>query len=127
MCKKCADSKEKFGVSDYSSENDGDPYPVEKGGFPHHLPKLTMIEEMLISPVHVMMKCYVLENVSRGYKGHVTNIAQDNQSIVLATSLPWPVENLPLFVARTSNGQVPMEEVQAFRTNRANMKRHLEF
>ena len=67
VCKKSA-QKHGDGVSSFGHSNDADPFPQELGGYPSHLPKLTMLEEMLISPIHVAMKCYVLENGGLGTK-----------------------------------------------------------
>eukprot|EP00957_Ditylum_brightwellii_P071525 5437921-Ditylum_brightwellii.AAC.1 len=50
-----------------------DPYQY---GFPHYLPKLSEIEEMLISCVYPMMKTYHLKGGTIGYKGDVLNIEQ---------------------------------------------------
>ena len=50
-CKNC----EKF-----SFANDMDPFPVTCT-YPFHLPKLTIIEEMLIAKAHVIMDVYRLK------------------------------------------------------------------
>eukprot|EP00957_Ditylum_brightwellii_P115133 8780857-Ditylum_brightwellii.AAC.1 len=58
----------------FASENNMDPYQY---GFPHHLPKLSKIKEMLIACVHHVMKTYQLKGGMVGYKGDVLNIEQD--------------------------------------------------
>eukprot|EP00957_Ditylum_brightwellii_P039367 2977665-Ditylum_brightwellii.AAC.1 len=46
-------------------------------GFPHHLPKLSKIEEILIAQVYPVMKTYHLKGGTIGSKGDVLNIEQD--------------------------------------------------
>ena len=53
-CESCVKSRTKYlGVSMLSKENDLDPF---KKGYPHHLPKLNTIEELIISKVFVVMR-----------------------------------------------------------------------
>lgn len=99
-----ATAKKNDGVSSFGHENLVDPFPK---GFPWHLPKLSMIKEMLIAPVHVVMKCYTLANGQTGYKGHITNYAQSIDAIVAATTLPWKIEEIPLIIAQQHNEKVP--------------------
>ena len=51
--------------------------------YPFHLPKLTIIEEMLIAKAHVIMAIYRLKKSgSVVYKGNVLNVQQDNESLL---------------------------------------------
>eukprot|EP00957_Ditylum_brightwellii_P048508 3681276-Ditylum_brightwellii.AAC.1 len=63
FCKECWFLK-KSGKSN-PGESDMDPY---QDGFPHHLPKLFKIKEMLIDCVYPVMKTYRLKGGTIGYK-----------------------------------------------------------
>eukprot|EP00957_Ditylum_brightwellii_P172738 13149728-Ditylum_brightwellii.AAC.1 len=57
-----------------AEENNMDPY---RDRFPHHLPKLSKIKEILIAYVYPVMKTYWLKGGTIGHKGDVLNIEQD--------------------------------------------------
>ena len=80
-------------VRKFAADNDMDPVP-DGQDYPWHLPQLSEIEEMLIAQVHVIMKCYRLQNGSIGYKGQVLNMEQDVQGMV--NSLPLRPETAPI-------------------------------
>ena len=62
--------------------NDMDPFPGT-GTYPFHLPKLTIIEEMLIVKTHVIMAVYRLKKSGTVvYKGNVLNVQQDNYGLL---------------------------------------------
>ena len=49
-----------------------DPFP---NGYPHHLPKLSPIEETLISGSHTVMKFYIIKGTVQAiYKGNVVHL-----------------------------------------------------
>ena len=75
ICKNCSLSIKDHNFSDFSSENNMDQklYLLHA----HNLPELSEIEEMLISRVHVVIKCYRLESGSIGCKGNVLNLEQN--------------------------------------------------
>ena len=52
-CKNC---------NNFSFANDMDPF-TDTGTYPFHLPKLTIIKEMLIAKAHVIMDVYRLKKV----------------------------------------------------------------
>jgi hypothetical protein len=58
------------------------------------------MEEAMFSRVLVVMKSYYLSNGSLGYQGSVLNLEQDISNIVIATSLPWPPDQLPVWIVR---------------------------
>ena len=60
--------------------------------------KLSMVEEMLVSPVIAIFKAYVLPSGTHSYKGNVINYEQD--VIEWATSLPWLPTELPVVIVR---------------------------
>eukprot|EP00957_Ditylum_brightwellii_P110852 8455088-Ditylum_brightwellii.AAC.1 len=78
-----------------AEENDMDPY---QDGFPHHLPKLSKIEEMLIVCVYPVVKTYQLKGGTIGYKGDVLNIEQDIGGLV--SSLPQRTDQLPVMIVQ---------------------------
>jgi hypothetical protein len=67
-CVKCfkSRSEDESNVRKFSKANRMDPFP---NGYPAHLPKLFVIEELLISPVHATFSCYRLFNGQHAYRG----------------------------------------------------------
>ena len=50
-----------------------DPFPNDS--YPHHLPVLSDVEELMISRAYVVMRVYALKgNIQIGYKDHCLNI-----------------------------------------------------
>ena len=101
ICERCTREKRTHvGISCFSKDNDLDPY---KDGYPHHLPTLSDIEEIIISKVFVVMRVYRLKGSgSVGYKGNVLNIEQDlNEQVEsICVSLPRLPTELPYLVIR---------------------------
>ena len=73
--------------------NDMDPYISDA-----HLsfPTLTKIEEMFLSPIHLIMKCYWLQNGGIGYKCQVLAIKQHVAKTL--SSVPLQVSQLPIYI-----------------------------
>ena len=70
-----------------------DPFPGT-GTYPFHLPKLTIIEEMLIAKAHVIMSVYRLKKSGTVvYRGNVLNVQQDNDGLL--KSILNPNDSLP--------------------------------
>ena len=71
-CTRCHELREKNnGVRKFTNGNDMNPFP---NGYPHHLPKLSPIEETLISGSHTVMKCYIIKGTGQAiYKGNVVH------------------------------------------------------
>ena len=66
----------------FSFTNDMDPFPGT-GTYPFHLPKLSIVEEMLIAKAHVIMSVYRLKKSGTVvYRGNVLNIEQDNNALL---------------------------------------------
>eukprot|EP00957_Ditylum_brightwellii_P032627 2472883-Ditylum_brightwellii.AAC.1 len=59
-CSECEKARKdpKIGCRNLAEENNMNPY---RDGFPHHLPKLSKIGEMLIARVYPVMKTYCLD------------------------------------------------------------------
>jgi ATP-dependent DNA helicase PIF1 len=64
-----------------SADNNMDP-----GLIPDHLPELTDMEQMLISPVHISMHMAHIKGAQYRYKGHVMTFLRDIPDVV--TVLP---------------------------------------
>ena len=121
-CKNC----EKF-----SFANDMDPFPGTCT-YPFHLPKLTIIEEMLIAKAHVIMAVYRLKKSGTlVYKGNVLNVQQDNDALLKSIlnsndSLPRKISNLPIFYLQKNHSDDPTDS-KHFNVKRNNIKMWLEF
>jgi len=105
-CKRCEIQRhdEKNGhVRRFAAENDLDPYPHY---YPSQLPVLFMIEEMMISRIHIIMKSYRLKSGSVRYKGNVINCEQDFAEHLLR-HLPLLPKDLPIFIVRLLHQHTP--------------------
>ena len=69
MCVKTKENND-IAIRMYSKDNNMDP----KFHFMNHLPKLTDIEEMLITRVHVVISVYRLSKGNIGYKANILNM-----------------------------------------------------
>eukprot|EP00957_Ditylum_brightwellii_P210454 15364990-Ditylum_brightwellii.AAC.1 len=85
-CTKCEKTRKNTNMScrKFATENNMNPY---QDGFPHHLPKLTKIEEMLIACICPKMKTYQLKGGTIGYKGNNLNTEQDIANNPLNTDI----------------------------------------
>ena len=115
----------------FSFTNDMDPFPGTCT-YPFHLPKLTIIEEMLIAKAHVIMAVYRLKKSGTlVYKGNVLNVQQDNDALLKSIlnsndSLPRKISNLPVLYLRKNRSDDPMD-FKDFIVKRRNVKLWLEF
>lgn len=72
---------------------------------------LTMIEEMLISPILPIMSIYRLSGGQLVSKGSVINFKQDITSIV--TSLPRLINDLPVLVAKNNGVKINQKNLKS--------------
>ena len=140
ICNDCHLSHKKHGIYKFTAANDMDPFPLDAGatntpavdpscglrrGYPHWLPKLTVIEEMLIARVHVVMKSYILKNGQYGYRGHCLNVEQDISDIFVAAVLPYKVEELPVWIVRKFGQTGLPHDYKDFRVRQGAVRRWL--
>ena len=93
-----------------------DPFP---NGYSFHLPKLTFIEELLISWCHVIMRCYILKQVNGyQYKVHFLNLEQDPSEIW--KKLPLSVNGIPIMIIRKRDENNP-ENYKDFKVRRGSV------
>ena len=119
ICVNCVKTKEQYGAAHFGADNDMDPRPL-----PEHLPRLSTVEEMIVSLVCPVMKAYRLKGGMLGYKGNVINFSQD--VVEFAKSLPRRVNEVPVVVVRRKKGASPTEHAD-FRVRRDNIRQWLEF
>ncbi|KAJ7869271.1 hypothetical protein B0H14DRAFT_2346110, partial [Mycena olivaceomarginata] len=113
-CRKC--SKNGY----FSAENGMDP-----GSVPPHLPALTQMEEILISPVHALTQVWQIHGGQYAYRGHICNFPRD--SAVLHQRVPLLPEECEILIFRrsgTTNGQQVNED---FRVRRAALETWLKY
>ena len=124
-CSTCLKTKtEGVNVRKFTDENLMDPYPeldpnatvdlpagmhpradipiyTHANGTRERLPKLSMVEMMLISRVFIVQKVYRLSSGNLGYKGQVLNMEQDLSAFANpVTSLPHNPSDLPMIIVR---------------------------
>jgi hypothetical protein len=58
----------------------------------NHLPELTQMEEMLISPVHALIQLWQIRGGQYKYTGHTCNFPRDN--IVFHSTVPYCQRNV---------------------------------
>ncbi len=117
-CKQCDVDNIKYSrandmVPDFSSVR-----PIIKTNFE----KLTMIEEMLISPLFAIMSIYRLPCGQLVSKGHVANFSQDISG--LCVDLPRLTKSLPILVIKKKN---QINDVKDFKVNRERVEMCLKF
>ena len=101
-----------------------DPYATV-GGYPHHLPKLSTVKQMLLAPVHATISCYRLPNGQNAYRGQVANLEQEH--IEWIESIPCPFDRLPAcFLVRRDNPTVPQGH-RDFKCNRDAVIQTIQF
>ena len=69
------------------------PYPIKK-----LLEEMTMVEEMLISPILPIMSVYRLPNGQNVLRGHMANFVQDISDLVKV--LPRMTNTLPVLIVK---------------------------
>ena len=99
ICTTCANQQEKYKVALLSHVNGMDPHDNFRFS-PTKLPKMYMIEEMLICRAHVVMRCYILrETGTHAYRGNVLNIEQNIEAMVESvTCIPHSLKDLPVYM-----------------------------
>jgi TolA-binding protein len=125
-CTTCFSSrKANNGIRKFSAANQMDPYGSVEGGYPHDLPKLSTIEQMLLAPVHATISCYRLPNGQNAYRGQVANLEQEH--IEWVTSIPCSFDRLPAcFLVRRENPTVP-EGHRDFRCDREKVIANMQY
>jgi hypothetical protein len=125
-CTTCFSSrKANNGIRKFSAANQMDPYGSVEGGYPHDLPKLSTIEQMLLAPVHATISCYRLPNGQNAYRGQVANLEQEH--IEWGTSIPCSFDRLPAcFLVRRENPTVP-EGHRDFRCDREKVIANMQY
>ena len=93
----------KIGCHKFSAANNMDPFPQ---GYPHHLPKVTPIEETMIARVHIAMKCYQMQGTGHmRYEGNVINLEKET---IFLSVLTAAFNEIPtVFVVRVNNPNAP--------------------
>ena len=121
-CTRCHESRQKNnGVRKFTIGNDMDPFP---NGYPHHLPKLSPIEETLISRSHPVMKFYRMKGTGQAmYKGNVVNLQKETDLIQCPQAA---FEELPIFYfVRVDHPNAPTHRY--FRCRRDAVRKWLEY
>ena len=108
-CTKCYTSrKQNNGIRKMTDKNYTDPFPDRLGGFNWNLFKIniSVVEEMITSPILTIFKAYILPSGTYKYQGNVINYEQNVPDF--AKTLPRKIEGLPLtIVVRKSNARFP--------------------
>ena len=143
VCTDCKKSHKDHGTYKLTAANDMDPFPIDpaadpaaapaadprpglRRGYPFWLPKLFAIEEMMIARVSVVMKSYILNNGSYGYRGHVLNLERNLEDLVTAVLLPIRVEDLKVWIVRKLGHDLPTN-YKDFRMRREAVRKWLNF
>ena len=94
VCYKCNVKFKNNGLAYMSKEHAMDPFT---NGYPFHLQKLTLIEELIIFQCHLIMRCYILKQGHvYQYKGNYLHLEQDPSETW--KKLPFPVNGLPIMI-----------------------------
>lgn len=87
------------------------------------LQELTMVEEMLISPVMPLMTILRLHSGQNIQRGYACSFRQNNLSII--TSIPRLVSQLPLLIVKKGNAKGELKELQVNRKRLKTVIEHL--
>lgn len=113
----------KFGASLFSEENAMNPrFDCIPAGVKVQFEQLSMVEEMLISPILPVMSIYRLPNGSLVSRGYVANFGQDITPICRA--LPRLSASIPLIIVKEDRQTLTQKE---FRVNRHRVETVLRF
>lgn len=119
--KRCASHDRKLRPGDpflFSAANALDP-----GALPGHLPKLSQVEEMMVSRVHAHLEIHTVRGDQSSYTGHSVNILKDAAKVYFA--LPVAPEDLEIVMCLPTNAhQSPLSSGQfesSFVVRRANV------
>ena len=91
----------------FSHENDMIPGPM-----PECLEVLNNIEEASIKMIKPCLNVYKRKGGSFGFSGHCISFAQDVNEF--ATVLPWPVNELPIILLKSSKHNVENNSTKYF-------------
>src|ERR1700683_1486106 len=116
VCKNCRKSP-KFQPSNNMYPGDG----------ASHLPELTQMEEMLISPVHALIQIWQICGGQTKYTGHTCNFPRENA--VFHAKVPLLPEECNIIIMRCTGVQVGNDEAiyQDFRVRRNALQQWLEY
>jgi hypothetical protein len=133
MCKRCTSSKRSDPhIAEFSAENDCDPFP-DGCEYPHHLEKLSVVEELLIARCHVIMSMYRIGGGGTWkYKGQVLNVQQENKELLESILepgdvLPRQVSTLPILWLRKQQGSGDNGKFKDLQVRRERVRKWLEF
>ncbi len=88
-----------------------------------HLDKITMVEEMLISPILAVMSIFRLPGGALISKGYVGNFSQNISS--LCTKLPRKTKDLPLLIIKKTGQN--NDSIKEFKVNRNRIETLIKF
>jgi hypothetical protein len=74
----------------------------------NHLPELTQMEEMLISPVHALIQLWQIRGGQYKYTGHTCNFPRDN--IVFHSTVPLLSEECDIIIMRRTGDNTGSNE-----------------
>ena len=102
----------------YSAENE-----MDFGSIPNHLPELSMVEQFIISPVHVFTQVRQVRGAQYRFKGHVVSFARDIGRVF--DQLPLLPEELDIVILKPKNdashNQVLHQHGRDFKVRRAHI------
>src|SRR6202047_4147949 len=92
-----------------------------------HLPELTQMEEMLISPVHALVQLWQIRGGQTKYTGHTCNFPRENA--VFHSKVPLLPEECDIIIMRRSGAEVGTDATiyQDFRVRRYAIQQWLEY
>jgi len=116
ICEKCRKS------SKWQPSNNMYPGPGA-----NHLPELTQMEEMLISPVHALIQLWQIRGGQYKYTGHTCNFPRDN--VVFHSTVPLLPEECDIIIMRRAGDNTGSNEAvhQDFRVRRGAIQAWLQY
>jgi len=116
VCKNCRKNS-KFQPSNNMYPGDG----------ASHLPELTQMEEMLISPVHALVQLWQIHNGQTKYTGHTCNFPRENA--IFHAKVPLLPEECDIIIMCRTGVEVGTDAViyQDFRVRRHAIQQWLEY
>jgi len=140
QCTRChADSQTAQGIRRFSAANNMDPYPDADPRLPStlspglidvghwtDLPKLSLVAQMMISPVSIYMKVYRLTGGAVHYQGQVLNVQQSNMPLL--NVFPLLPNELPMVIIRKPGSSLSdLNAYKDFKINTADILIWLKF
>ena len=116
ICEKCRKS------SKWQQSNNMYPGPGA-----NHLPELTQMEEMLISPVHALIQLWQIRGGQYKYTGHTCNFPRDN--MVFHNTVPLLPEECDIIIMRRAGDNAGSNEAvhQDFQVRRGAIQAWLQY